>query len=334
MKPNIGYFNLLLFALVIFNNCAQHNEFPDIKGPYLGQKQLGMTPEVFAPGVISHGFHEHSLTISPDGNDLFYVITDAGYSLYRIIYLRMTNHVWSAPQIAPFSSDYSDLCPLFSPDGKRLYFVSTRPAPGQTKGKDVGRIWYVEKTEDSFGMANYLELPIYPDADIANPSLSANGTLYYQYSYEEKGWDLYHSRFTNGEYGEPDNLGDKINTLHNESAPFIAPDESFLLFHSNRPGGYGGMDIYVSFKQPDGSWGQPINLGKGINSSASDWRPILSSDGKYLFFSSYRTFKSDYYLGKSYKELIDSYRNPQNGTGTLFWIDARILTNLKESASK
>ncbi|UCG91140.1 MAG: PD40 domain-containing protein, partial [candidate division WOR-3 bacterium] len=115
MKPNIGYFNLLLFVLVVFNNCAQHDEFPVMRGPYLGQKPPGMTPEVFAPGVISHGFHEHSLTISPDGNDLFYVTTDAGYSLYRIIYLRKTNHVWSAPQIAPFSSDYSDFCPLFSP---------------------------------------------------------------------------------------------------------------------------------------------------------------------------------------------------------------------------
>jgi len=334
MKPNIGYFNLLLFVLVIFNSCAQQNEFPVLRGPYLGQKPPGMTPEVFAPGVISHGFHEHSLTISPDGNDLFYVTTDAGYSLYRIIYLRKTNHVWSAPQIAPFSSDYYDLCPSFSPDGKRLYFVSTRPVSGQTKGKDVGRIWYVEKTGDSLGMANYLELPIHSDADIANPSISANGTLYYQYSYGEKGWDLYRSRFTDGKYGEPENLGDKINTLHNESAPFIAPNESYLLFHSNRPGGYGGMDIYVSYEQPDGSWGQPINLSKKINSSASDWRPILSPDGNYLFFSSYKTLESDNYIGKSYKELIELYRNPQNGTGTLFWIDAKIITNLKESASK
>lgn len=334
MKPNIGYFNLLLFVLVIFNSCAQQNEFPVLKGPYFGQIPPGMTPEVFAPGVISHGFHEHSLTISPDGNDLFYVTTDAGYSLYRIIYLRKTNHVWSAPQIAPFSSDHYDLCPLFSPDGKRLYFVSTRPVPGQTKGKDVGRIWYVEKTGDSLGMANYLELPIHPDADIANPSISANGTLYYQYSYGEKGWDLYRSRFTNGKYKEPENLGDKINTLHNESAPFIAPNESYLLFHSNRPGGYGGMDIYVSYKQPDGSWGQPINLSKKINSSASDWRPILSPDGKYLFFSSYKTLESDNYIGKSYKELIELYRNPQNGTGTLLWVDAKIITNLKESATK
>jgi Tol biopolymer transport system component len=281
MKSFFIHFNLFFFSIVFLNHCANNNEFFNIEGPYLGQKSPGMSPEVFAPGIISNGFHEHSLTISPDGNDLFYVTTDASYSLYRIIYLRKTNHGWSKPQIAPFSSEYSDLCPLFSPDGKRLYFVSTRPVPGQKKRKKAGRIWYVEKTGDSFGMANYLELPIYPDSDIANPSLSANGTLYYQYSYEEKGWDLYHSQLAEGKYREPENLGDKINTPYNESSPFIAPDESFLLFHSNRPGGYGGMDIYVSFKQSDGSWVQPINLGNEINSSASDWRPILSPDGKY-----------------------------------------------------
>lgn len=334
MKLNFFYIIPLLFIIFAFSNCTQRNESPVLKGSYLGQKPPGMTAQVFAPGILSRGFHEHSLTVSPDGNDLFYVTTDAGYSLYRIIYLRRINNVWSAPQLAPFSSDYSDFCPSFSPDGKKLYFASTRPAPGQIKVKDVSRIWYVEKTRDSFGTVNYLELPIHPDANIANPSITSNGTLYYQYSYGDKGWDLYCSRLNTGKYSEPENLGDMINTQNNESAPFIAPNESFLLFHSNRQGGYGGMDIYVSFRQLDDSWGQPINLGDRINSSASDWKAVLSPDGKYLFFSSYRTLESDNYRGKSYNELIELYRNPKNGTGTLFWSDAEIITNLKEFVLK
>ncbi len=334
MKTNICVLNLLLFVLTVFNNCAQKSEFPVLKGPYLGQKPPGITEEVFAPGIISYGFQEHSLSVSPDESELFYVTSDAGYSLYRIIHLKKVNNLWSAPQIASFSSDYNDLCPLFSPDGRRLYFVSTRPLPGQSKGKEVGRIWYVEKNKDSWGEAVYLEIPLPLDANIANPSISANGTLYYQYSNGGKGWDLYQSRFINGKYTEPTNLGDKINTIHNESAPFITPDESFLLFHSNRPGGYGGMDIYVSFILADSSFCQPINLGEKINSKANDWRPILTPDGKYLFFSSYRSLESDNFKGKSYKELINLYRNPQNGTGTLFWIGSGIITLLRETISK
>jgi hypothetical protein len=334
MKPAIGYRSLLFFSLILFSQCTRQNEFPELEGPYLGQQPPGKTPEIFAPGIISHGFHEHSLTISPDGLELFYVTTDARYSLYRIIYLSKSKQIWSAPQLAPFSSDYHDLCPLFSPDGNKLLFVSTRPIPAQAKDEDLGRIWVVEKSGDAFGPARHLELPIPPDADIANPSLSANGALYYQYSHNDNGWDLYHSRYTDGQYGEPENLGDLINTPHNESAPFISPDESFLLFHSNRPGGYGSMDIYVSFRHPDGSWGQPVNLGANVNSSASDWRPVLSPDGKYLFFSSYRAFGPEDYRGKSYTELVDLYQHPQNGTGTLFWVDTGILADLQASISK
>jgi tricorn protease-like protein len=85
------------------------------------------------------------------------------------------------------------------------------------------------------------------------------------------------------------------------------------------------MDLYVSYRLKDDSWSVPTNLGDKINSSAADWRPILSPDGKYLFFSSYRSINSEDVISKSYEELMEVYRSPLNGYGTLFWVDARVV---------
>jgi hypothetical protein len=118
---------VLLSVHLNFIGCARQDSFPLIEGPYLGQKPPGMTPELFAPGLVSRGFHEHSLTISPDGKEMFFVMADAGYSVYRIGYLRSENDAWAVPQLAPFSSDHHDFGPTFAPDGRRLYFASSRP---------------------------------------------------------------------------------------------------------------------------------------------------------------------------------------------------------------
>jgi hypothetical protein len=67
--------------------------------------------------------------------------------------------------------------------------------------------------------------------------------------------------------------------------PCVAPDESFLVFASDRPGGFGGNDLYVSSPSPSGGWDEPINLGPGVNSEFEDARPVLSSDGEMLFFT-------------------------------------------------
>lgn len=85
------------------------------------------------------------------------------------------------------------------------------------------------------------------------------------------------------------------------------------------------MDIYVSLRLQDDSWSVPVNLGSGINSSAADWKPLVSPDGRYLFFSSYRSIEAEDVIGKPYKNLMETYESPLNGYGTLFWVDATIV---------
>jgi Tol biopolymer transport system component len=98
-----------------------------------------------------------------------------------------------------------------------------------------------------------------------------------------------------GRWAQPENLGAPVNTAGREYDPFVAPDESYLIFASERPGGLGGADLYISVRRPDGSWGTPANLGPTVNSAASDYTPMLSPDGQYLFFTSGSAGSDDIY---------------------------------------
>ena len=104
----------------------------------------------------------------------------------------------------------------------------------------------------------------------------------------------------------PENLGRRINTESREYDPFIAPDESYLIFASERPGGLGAADLYISFREAGGAWGDPKNMGTAVNSSAADYTPMLSPDGKYLFFTSSRQAQDD-----------------------IYWIDARVIDTFR-----
>jgi Tol biopolymer transport system component len=177
--------------------------------------------------------------------------------------------------------------------------------------------------------------PVNTEGVEAQPSVSSSGTLYYQADYDqETAYDLYAARLENGRFETPEKLGRGINTEFNESAPFVSPDESYLIFQSNRPGGLGSLDLYVSFKLSDGSWGVPVNLGPTVNSPRAEFAASVSSDGKYMFFSSYRTPGADTYRGKSYGKLQELYRAPENGYGTQYWVRSEIIEELRKDAMR
>jgi len=151
--------------------------------------------------------------------------------------------------------------------------------------------------------------PLNSDKSALGPSVSRNGTVYF-YSFNMDGGfgsvDIYRSRLTREGYENPENLGASINTEFMDTLPYIAPDESCLLFSSMRPDGYGDFDLYVSYRNEDGTWTKAKNLGEKINSSARESTSVVSPDGKYLFFMSRR-----------------------NGIGEFFWVDAKIIKELK-----
>jgi outer membrane protein OmpA-like peptidoglycan-associated protein len=98
--------------------------------------------------------------------------------------------------------------------------------------------------------------------------------------------DLYISYLTPEGWSRPENMGNRINTEGWESAPSLSPDKRNLYFASSRPDGYGGIDIYVSNRLPNGKWSEPINLGPEVNTAGNESCPFIHADNQSLYFTS------------------------------------------------
>lgn len=321
---------LTIFVLCINIISYSQNRFPELSGSYLGQTPPGESAKVFAPKIVSNGFHELGLAISPNGKEMFYIMSDKGYSHYVIVNSHILNSHWTQPELAHFTGDYSNYALAFSPDGNRLYFSSKRPIPGTSEPRTDYEIWYVELQNTKWSEAKHLT-DLSSEINEVNMSFTSTGKMYLQISSPSGAGDIYTSEYINGKYQKPVSIGSPINTDKNEARPFIAPDESYLLFHSNREGTLGWMDIYISFRNEDGTWCEPINMGEDINTTSSDFGPMVSPDGKYLFFSSYRGLDAVDLKGKTYNELIELYKSPQNGYATLYWVDSSIISKIKNN---
>lgn len=302
--------------------CAEKTEnyFNEIEGQYFGQKPPGNIPEIFAPGIISTGFDELFGTFTPNGKEFYYIL--AGNPYWTINVVKQKNDKWLKPEIASFSDQYiSKFC--LSPDAQKVILTSFCNDK-RTKEKKITTSWFVDRTENGWAVPQYIEGL---DSAFA-PSIAQNGNLYF-FKVGEEHQDLYYSEFKNGVYQTPINMGDSINSLQNEADPFIAPDESFILWNSNRNEGEG---IYVSFKRSDGTWTKAKNIGKEINDIAPVNVASISPDGRYIFLFSNKYHFTDYrYKEISYEEKMSILNSPGNGSIDIYWVSAKIIEELKPS---
>lgn len=284
-------------------------------------------PSLFAEGIISTGDMELNAAFTPDGKTLYFTKRTPRPLLWIIVVSRFRGGKWSAPEVAEFSGQYSDFDPIVSPDGKRLYFCSNRPVEGQPR-QDFD-IWVVEKTATgAWSAPRRLDAPINTKAQEFYPSVTADGTLYFSSTREGgKGrGDIWRARLVDGKYSEPENLGEAINSQFFEGDPFIAPDESYLVFVSyGRPDGLGDGDLYISFRR-EGAWTKAVNLGPGINSSALDFCPIVAPDGKSFFFTSERSFADQPLPARmTSQQWQQRLHSPRNGLGDIYRVDSSVL---------
>lgn len=166
-----------------------------------------------------------------------------------------------------------------SPNGLYLYFSSYRPA-----SVAKANIWRAERLNNSWGYPE-LMTDLSSNSDEALCSFSGNGNRAYlmgSYYKDKDDFDVYTSDFK-GDWSAPERLS-VVNTEQQDIDPYVYLDR-LLFFSSNRPGGFGGYDLYLSIYQ-DGSWQRPFNLGANVNSAGDEYAPFMDWDGKTLFYSS------------------------------------------------
>jgi hypothetical protein len=296
MRFRIRHSAVLLIVALAFLGHARQDDWPVLKGPYLGQTPPGILPEVFAPHVITEAPHSVAV-FSPNGRSVFWV----PWSTLKMKTMKQVGGLWDKPALVPFALEHDAENPWLSADGARLYFTSTRPLPS---GRPVGKakfwrenIWSVNREGDGWSDP----VPLGPEVNSRDLHWQfsiddRNGDLYFSASSREDGGgsDIYRSPFSDGRHTKPVILGEAINTQGDEDTPFIAPDGSYLIF-ARKPGADTFADLFISFRSDDGSWREAVCLSPPINSEAHEVCPVVTRDGKYLFFISMRAGKPQVY---------------------------------------
>ncbi len=256
----------------------------DRAGPYLGQEPPGDTPVLFAPEILNFdgGYHS-TIVFSPDGLEAYWTrMTMDSWTM------RMEDGVWTAPARVTFGME-TDVSEVFlAPTGDRAFFLSSEPTSSDPVERE--RIWWVQRTESGWSEPTPMQDEIIAHPTHWNLSLALNNNLYFasQASGVRGRTDVYRARFDGERYAAPEDLGTAINSDGDDLCPFVSPDESYVVFSRSGPDTR-GLDLYVSFRNDDGSWAEAVELGAPVNSDRGEISPVVSPDGKYLFFTSSRT---------------------------------------------
>ncbi|MCP4290777.1 MAG: hypothetical protein GY780_02960 [bacterium] len=236
-----------------------------LKGPYLGQKPPGRIPEKFAPGILSsYGTIELACTISGDGKEIYFQRSGSG-----IMATRLADEGWTVPKTT--NIDGSEM--FIWPQDGRIYLNVRLPQPDGGTKSGIG---VIGKTADGWSEPTFLVRGMFV-------TLSDHGYLYTT-NFGPEGGIIRHL-LDDGVCGEGEVIGAVTDPSYFDAHPCIAPDESYMIFDSGRPENNTLVDLYISFQNDDGSWTDAKNLGPQINMSGINQCPILSPDGKYLFWN-------------------------------------------------
>jgi len=292
---------LLLSVIAMSSKCYSLDEFTVLEGPYFGQKPPGLTPEIFAPGIVSvDGIYEGDVTFSPDLDEMYFSPTINGHSY--VYFSKLENKKWTEPKKANFTKGKisDEFSPFVSFSGNRIYFATYDPTAPL-------KVWYVNRLDNSWSDAILLDSPI-NNEDVVKPTESQNGDLFY---YNESKGKMYYAANKSGRFPEAREVGIAYGSLG-----FISPSQDYLVVQAHKENDKTkDKDIYVYFKERDGTWSKPIDLGCTVNTDYREGGPTLTPDGKYLFFNRY-------------------YEKGKSGLPNVYWVSTEIIHKLKKAYFK
>jgi hypothetical protein len=337
-------FTLLLLALIVLPACTETSDLrtaertavtsePEAAQRYLGQTPPGTSAELFAPGIVSTGAVELNSVFSSDGREFFFTRLIDGPDetgeypgttrsiMHHIVY---ENGAWSEARplrLFPDAPHTWTADMVVSPDGQLLYFMGPHPVDAEGERSDLN-LWVSRRVDNGWSIAEPLPEPVNSEADELYSSVVADGSLYFTSNrpgeYPEGYFQLFYAqRSEDGSFADPVNAWPELSVDFGDT--FVAPDESYMIFTARPSDSMSRYDLYVSFRDSEGNWGVPINLGEDVNSEIIDYCPMVSPDGKYLFFS---RMKSDP-PGSGWPNVAE---------GNVYWVDMDVVHRLNPDA--
>lgn len=266
---------------VVFAQENRENDsiFPPFEDRYLGQDPPGLTPELFAPGIVSTDeYLESEVLFLPNMSELSFTRSGGENKEPELFVMEYNDQSWSRKSIP--SADIDTYKEQFSPS-----------------------------------LSEMKSLEPFKDIPVIGFTISARGTYYfYVLDFTDGSGHMSYSRLVNGKYEKPQKMSKAINTGKYIAHPFIDPDESYLMWDAEKEG-ENTPDIYISFRQQDGSWGQAISMGDKINTARYEQRPKVTPDGRYLFF-----WKGDVKTREDGSTYVGGGPN---------WVDAQVIETLR-----
>ena len=307
----------------LFVKCTNSSDRLDLSTPVSGV-------ELFSPSQISSPLYERDLAIHPSEEVVIFSRGDFKQSRRHLLGIKKNEEGWDEARILPFSGQYDDIEPFFSPDGLQLFFASDRPINGDTSRNDFN-IWVIDYNDGSWGEAIPLSEPINTEGQEYFPSVSLNGNLYFTATRSEGigREDIYVSELIDGKYESAYPLDTNINTSTFEFNATVSPEDDLIIFSSfGRQGSSGGGDLYMSKKDENGNWLPSQNLGEEINSPYLDYCPFIDIKNRRIYFTSERYAAPKERFTET--EQINAFANQiHNGMGNIYVMSLNAIDQIK-----
>ena len=276
---------------------------------YLGQTPPGSIPQIFAPGIISlPNRNEAVITFAPDGKSIFFYIEKWPQpgTPYTMFTTYSDNH-WTTPDTIPYTIGRSTGEPFFAYNGNRVYMFATNAVNHQ----GVADLSYSEKLGETWSEPISMGDPPNSENYQYHPCIVGDTSVYFS---SNAGY-ICRSQYSNGIYQSRVILPKPVNYIGSQTwgDPFVSPDESYLIFKSIRPEGFGQNDLYISYKKPDGSWTNPKNLGNIINNENDQSSGDITPDGLYMTYGSNKDLhwvSTSFIDSLQYTNFIPWLKNP------------------------
>ena len=279
-KLKLKYTSIITLITILLLSCQNTSEQSDSKTQVELEELPDDFPLTYRPDLTPDDQLIHRGVFSTKFDEYYYTLSDKNFQRFDIKYVKKENDKWSAPKDALINSHFSDHGMSFSPDGKYLYFSSTRPV-NIPEVADTWHLWRSEKVNGKWTEPTFIDIPNLRNKLVSHPTVSKRGDLYFHVSnLDYSDMEIYHSKQLNGVFQEAVKVEIPMKVASNKCTPYVSPDNSYLIFATVGK----QLDLMISFRNENGEWTPALALDHSINDNGQG-NPSVTSDGKFLLFT-------------------------------------------------